>query len=118
MSVLETEVQKIGSNAKGYKDINMLIFFGDNAPELLQAECYLISNHTLNGEIKEGQTLKIGNNEYKITAVGKEVNQNVNSLGHTAVNFTGDTTAELPGSLYVEAKPYPDIKVGDKVEIY
>lgn len=116
--VLDTKVQEIGSNAKGYKDINMLIFFGNNAPDLLRAECYLIEDHNLNGKIEPGMTLKIGDNEYKITAVGKEVNQNVGALGHTAVNFTGDTEAELPGSLYVESKPYPNINVGDEVSIF
>lgn len=63
-------------------------------------------------------TLRIGDHDYLITAVGNEVNTNLKNLGHIAVRFTGDEAAELPGSLYVEKKEFPNIKIGTRVTIY
>lgn len=63
-------------------------------------------------------TLKIGKIDYQITAVGDEVNTNLQNLGHIAVKFTGEKKAELPGSLYVEKKTFPKIEVGTEVEMF
>lgn len=54
---------------------------------------------------------------YNIVAIGNEAQKNLENLGHVAVNFTGDQTPELAGSVYVEAKAYPEIKVGSRIAI-
>lgn len=95
----------------------MLIFFGDEAPTDLRDSCFIIDVNDVNGKIEKGMVLRIGDTDYKITAVGNEVNTNLKNLGHIAVKFTGEEEAELPGSLYVEKKQFPDIKVGTKVTI-
>ena len=95
----------------------MAILFGQNAPDALKDSCYIIEVKDVETEIKAGMTLKIGNMEYKITAVGYEVQTNLQNLGHIAINFTGDKEATLPGSMYVEAKEYPRITVGTEIEI-
>ncbi len=116
--VYETEVVDIGADAQGFKEVNMLIFFGDEAPEALRSSCFIIDVKPLKDKIKVGQTLQIGDNKYKITAVGNEVNRNLGNLGHMAVKFNGDKEAGMPGSIYVEAGNFPKIKKGTKVVIY
>ena len=38
-------------------------------------------------------------------------------LGHCTIRFNGMTEAELPGTLYVEEKAVPEIKVGTTIQI-
>ncbi|HCX40485.1 PTS glucitol/sorbitol transporter subunit IIA [Lactobacillus acetotolerans] len=116
-TIFETEVKEIGKDAQDFKAVNMLIFFGDEAPTDLRDSCFIIDVNDVNGKIEKGMVLRIGDTDYKITAVGNEVNTNLKNLGHIAVKFTGEEEAELPGSLYVEKKQFPDIKVGTKVTI-
>lgn len=95
----------------------MVILFGEGAPDALRPSCYIIKVNELSGEIKAGMTLQIDDEKYKITAVGNEVQTNLKNLGHIAINFTGDKTATLPGSMYVEEKEYPKINEGTKIAI-
>lgn len=117
VKVYETTVLEVGKEARNFEEIKMAILFGQNAPDALRDSCYIIEVKDVETEIKAGMTLKIGNMEYKITAVGYEVQTNLQNLGHIAINFTGDKEATLPGSMYVEAKEYPRITVGTEIEI-
>lgn len=117
-SIFKSKVNDIGKEAQDFRAVNMLIFFGPEAPDILRSSCFIIDLNSLNGEIKTGMILRIGDQEYKITAVGNEVNTNLKNLGHIAVKFTGEQNAELPGSLYVEQKEFPNIEVGTGVSIY
>ncbi len=116
--IYSTQVVDIGNEAQAFKAVNMLIFFGNEAPDALRSSCFIINVEPLLNDIEVGQTIKIGNESYRITAVGNEVNRNLTNLGHMAVKFTGDTTAGMPGSIYVEKKAFPKIKKGTKVVIY
>ena len=116
--IFKTVVKEIGKDAKDFEAVNMLIFFGDEAPSALRDSCFIIDINDLERDIQAGMILKIGNSNYKITAVGNEVNTNLKNLGHIAVKFTGEEKAELPGSLYVQVKEFPCIEVGTKVEIF
>ena len=55
--------------------------------------------------------------EFKISAVGEIAQSNLETLGHLTVVFSGAAEAGLPGSICVEAKPMPKLKVGSKIEI-
>ena len=92
MKIFETTVIAIGQNAEEFKQENMLLFFGEEAPP----------------ELSE---------RYAITAVGKVAEENLRQLGHITVNFDGAAISELPGTIHVEQKPLPTINVGDLVSI-
>lgn len=117
-TIYETKVIDIGKEAQQFKSINMLIFFGDEAPEALRSSCFIIDVKPLKKKLEVGQTLKIDNMTYKITGVGNEASRNFNNLGHMSVKFNGSSTVDMPGSINVEDKPFPKIKVGTKVSIY
>lgn len=113
----DTTVVEIGADAMEFKTIGMLIFFGDQAPELLRSSCYIINLGELQGPVKVNDVLVIDDVTYKITAVGGEVDTNLGNLGHISVVFDGATDAKLAGSLYVEDNGYPEIHEGSVVKI-
>lgn len=114
----ENEVKQLGVCVDEFKDANMIIIFGDNAPEEIRDYCYSVSVNPIDGELAAGQILKIGNEEFRITAVGEEAPVTLRGLGHCTINFNGSTQVELPGTLYVENKPIPNIEVGTKIQIF
>ena len=103
--------------AKCRKDRKIMAVIYENKVKELGKDCYSVDVNPINGEIKAGQTLKIDENEYKITCVGEEAPVTLAGLGHCTIRFNGMTEAELPGTLYVEEKAVPEIKVGTTIQI-
>ena len=116
-TIYENQVKALGVAVEEFKDSGLLIIFGENAPEELRDYCYSVSVNPINGTIAAGQTLKFDDAEYKITAVGSEAPVTLAGLGHCTINFSGQTTVDLPGTIYVESKPMPTISIGTKIQI-
>ena len=114
--IYQNKVKALGNCVEEFKDANMFILFGNNAPEELRDYCYSVDVVPLEGTIAAGQTLKIGDSAYRITAVGSEAPVTLAGLGHCTVNFSGQSTVELPGTIYVENKPMPVIPVGTAIQ--
>jgi len=117
MIIYENRVKAMGNSVEEFKDSGMFIIFGDNAPDELKDYCYSVDVTPINGTITPGQTLKVGGESYKITAVGYEAPVTLEGLGHCTINFGGQTEAELPGTIYVEKKPMPEVRVGTAIQI-
>ncbi|MEB7657802.1 MULTISPECIES: PTS glucitol/sorbitol transporter subunit IIA [Mammaliicoccus] len=113
----QTEIKRIGKDAKAFEAEKMIILFGDNAPNELVDFCYIIDIKQVENEITESNKLSIDGIEYQITKVGSAVKKNLNDLGHITLKFDGSTVAEQSGSLYLENKPLVNIEVGTKIEI-
>ena len=102
-------------------DNSFFILFNENAPEEL-AEISVL--HTISAVYKEpapGDTMKIGDKEFKITAVGVEVPYTLRELGHCTVNFGGGEEAELPGCIMLkgsEKVTVEDLQAGTEISIY
>ena len=43
--------------------------------------------------------------------------QNLGNLGHVTFSFTGETEAELPGTIYLEEATVPKLEVGSTIQI-
>ncbi|EOT30565.1 PTS glucitol/sorbitol transporter subunit IIA [Enterococcus saccharolyticus] len=117
MSVFTTTVLSIGPEAELFKEEKMVILFGKDAPDALADYCYNIEVRPTTGAITVKQELVIDDNHYQITSVGDVVLPNLENLGHITIKFDGATTPELPGTLYVEDKPMPEIGVGTTISI-
>ncbi|MBS7577427.1 MULTISPECIES: PTS glucitol/sorbitol transporter subunit IIA [unclassified Enterococcus] len=117
MTIFKTKIKGIGAEAALFKEEKMIILFGEAAPDGLAEYCYNIEINQTTEPIEEGMQLLVAGSEFEITAVGSVVNQNLNTLGHITIKFDGSKVAELPGTLYVEAKSLPDIKIDAIVEI-
>lgn len=117
MVIYSTNVQEIGENADKFLEEGMIVLFGTEAPPELRPFCFLIVREPLEHTIQPGDTLLIGGESYQITAVGGSVNKNLRDIGHITINFTGETTASMAGTLYVEDKPVTLIKKGTILKI-
>lgn len=117
MTLYETSIVDLGSEAALFKAENMMILFGEEAPAELADYAYIIKVTPVTGEIKPGMTLMFNETAYTITAVGNVVDKNLANLGHITLKFDGSTEAELPGTLYLEMKDLPEAAVGTTITI-
>ena len=117
MSVFTTTVLSIGPEAELFKEEKMVILFGKDAPETLADYCYNIEVNPVEGAITTTQELVIDQQRYQITSVGDIVLSNLENLWHITIKFDGSTTPELPGTLYVEDKPMPEISISSTIRI-
>ncbi|MCG7337823.1 PTS glucitol/sorbitol transporter subunit IIA [Staphylococcus sp. ACRSN] len=113
----KTIVKDVGSEASAFSEENMIILFGDNAPDELIDYCYIIEINSIEGEITESQKVLIGDKTFEITKVGASVQKNLADLGHITLKFDGSTKAEQSGTLYLEAADVPNIEVGTELKI-
>lgn len=114
--IYENKVKALGECVNEFKDANMFVLFGDNAPEEITDYCYHVDVTPLHGEIAVGQTLILDGVPYKITAVGAEAPVTLAGLGHCSVSFSGQTEVELQGTIYVEGT-MPELHVGSTIQI-
>jgi len=114
--IYENKVKALGECVDEFKDANMFVLFGDNAPEEITDYCYHVDVTPLNGEIAGGQSLVLYGVSYKITAVGAEAPVSLAGLGHCSVSFSGQTEVELQGTIYVKGT-MPDLHVGSTIQI-
>lgn len=114
--IYEDKVKTLGECVNEFKDANMFVLFGDNAPEEITDYCYHVDVTPLHGEIAVGQTLILDGVSYKITAVGAEAPVTLAGLGHCSVSFSGQTEVELQGTIYVEGT-MPELHVGSTIQI-
>ncbi|MGH4138454.1 PTS glucitol/sorbitol transporter subunit IIA [Clostridium sp.] len=117
MMIYTTQVKEIGLNAKEFLNEEIIVLFGFNAPPDLKPYCFLIDQNNLEESIEVNDKLLINDDSYKIIAVGDQVNKNLKDLGHITINFKGDISNLMAGSLYVEKKEISKIEVGTKIII-
>ena len=80
--IFEAKVIQVGPEAQNMiQDANMLILFGEEAPEDLSEYCFKIDNKNLLGSILEGGKLVVDNQEYSISSVGNVVEKKFNWTG-------------------------------------
>lgn len=117
MTVYETQIMNIGKDAEAFLEEGIIILFGENVPPELKDICYNIVVNKIDGTISKGMNFLINNEPYKITAVGSDVHNNLSDLGHITLNFDGSTKPTLPGTIYLENKKPPYLRIGDKINI-
>ena len=122
---MKFQVTIVGHGAEALEFLNdsdnsFFILFNENAPEEL-AEISVL--HTISAVYKEpapGDTMKIGDKEFKITAVGVEAPYTLRELGHCTVNFGGGEEAALPGCIMLEGSEkvtVEDLQAGTEISI-
>ena len=115
--IYENTIKDKGECAEEFLENNMFVLFGDSAPDEIKDFCFWVDVVPINGTISVGQTVKIGGQSYKITAVGSEAPTTLAGLGHCTFNFSGQSEVDLLGTIYVENKPLPELKVGTVIQI-
>lgn len=115
--IYHTIVTNVGCSFNAFIDEKILIMFKDNAPDELLEYCILHEKNSRRDDIKSGDILVIGDKEYLITAVGEDVIENLDNLGHVTLRFDGSREAKLPGTIHVEGKIIGDIEVGTDIKV-
>ena len=101
-------------------EMRFVILFNDDAPAELGELAIL---HTA-GEMTEapapGDTMKIGEKTYKITAVGDEAIHTLATLGHCTLAFTADTEPYRPGCINLDGEVITaeDVANGSVIQIF
>ena len=117
--IFESKVIQVGPEAQNMiQDANMLILFGEEAPEDLAEYCFKIDNKDLLGSIQKGGKLVVDSEEYLITAVGNVVEKNLTGLGHITISFDASEEGSLPGTLHVAAEKEVVIVQGTTIQIF
>lgn len=114
--LLETQVTSIGESVEQLIQEQTLILFDDTAPEELHDISVLHSGKKVYGDIQPGDTLYIDHEKFEIYFVGDRVNQSIQELGHVTFKFNGSKN-DMPGSICIEEKSIPPIKVGSVIKI-
>lgn len=71
--IYKTKITNIGDKAADFENENMIILFGEEAPAALAEYCFKIKVTQLVDKIGVGEYLCIGQDKYRITAVGNVV---------------------------------------------
>lgn len=113
----DVTVTGLGDMALAFLDpameMRFVILFNNDAPAEL-AELAIL--HT-KGEMTEapapGDTMKIGEKTYKITAVGDEAIHTLKELGHCTLAFTADTEPYRPGCINLDGEIITEADLAD-----
>ncbi|RJQ42402.1 MAG: PTS sorbitol transporter subunit IIA [Anaerolineaceae bacterium] len=111
------KIISIGPLVDEFKQAGILVFFGENAPEELVEFSIIHDASELVEPLEVGDTISLGEENFKVLSVGEVANTNLANLGHLIMKFNGEAEARLPGDVNVELKPVPDIKVGLEIRI-
>ena len=113
----DVTVTGLGDMALAFLDpameMRFVILFNDDAPAEL-AELAIL--HT-KGEMTEapapGDTMKIGEKTYRITAVGDEAIHTLKELVHCTLAFTADTEPYRPGCINLDGEIITEADLAD-----
>lgn len=101
-------------------EMQFVILFNDDAPADLADLAILHTAGTLTEAPVPGDTMKIGEKTYKITAVGDEAVHTLETLGHCTLAFSADTEPYRPGCLMLDGEiiTAEDVADGAVIQIF
>ena len=107
-----TTIIDVGPDASDFLAEQMAITFAGNAPEELRSYCFVIDKSELTSP------LLIGDQEWRITAIGDVAEKNLGALGHVTLVFDGASEPRLPGALHLSGShPEPALAAGTRLVI-
>ena len=85
-----TTIIEVGPDASDFLAEQMAITFAGNAPEELRSYCFVIDKSELTSPLAVGQPVLIGDQEWRITAIGDVAEKNLGALGDAGAVVTND----------------------------
>lgn len=117
MTKYQATVTFIGPLAGEFLAEQIIVLFGQNAPEELAEFAILHDGVELTAPFVAGDRVTIGEAGFEILAVGEVANDNLANLGHLVLKFNGETEVEMPGDVCLAAVPLPEITLGTVITI-
>ena len=115
--VYESVVTQVGGQVEAFLGHGLLIFFGDTSPAELH-DISVLHRATVNDDGPQpGDTMRLGDTDLEILAVGPVVRDNLINLGHLDLKADGRTEVKLPGDACVRVGDLPLLRVGDPITI-
>jgi len=120
----DVKVTGLGPMALEFLDPSMempfIILFNETAPPELAELAVLHTEAELTEAPAAGDTMKIGEKTYKVTAVGDEAIQTLKELGHCTVAFKGDSEPYRPGCIMLDGEiiTADDVANGAVIQIF
>ncbi|HEV3398846.1 MAG TPA: PTS glucitol/sorbitol transporter subunit IIA [Actinomycetes bacterium] len=112
-----TTVTAVGEQVAEFVDHGLLIWFAEGAPEELHFFSVLHRPTVTTGGVRPGDTVRIDDQVFQVTAVGEVANENMVNLGHMDLKANGDTEPPLPGDICLEKLPLPSPRPGTTLVI-
>jgi PTS system glucitol/sorbitol-specific IIA component len=113
----DARVTAIGPLVAEFLQNQMLVMFREGAPEELAEFSILHDGRELRAPVVAGDEVILGEEHFRVLAVGEVANSNLAALGHLILKFNGETTPEMPGDVCLEARPLPEVPVGLRLQI-
>ena len=113
----ETTVTAVGEQVAEFIDHGMLIWFAEGAPEELHFFSVLHRPTVTSGGVRPGDTVRIDDRAFRVTAVGDVANDNMVNLGHMDLKANGETEPPLPGDICLEKLPLSEPRPGTTLVI-
>jgi PTS system glucitol/sorbitol-specific IIA component len=98
----------VGEQVAEFVGQGLLIWFAEGAPEELHFFSVLHRPTVTTGGVRPGDTVRIDDRAYRVTAVGEVANDNMVNLGHMDLKANGETEPPLPGDICLEKLPLPE----------
>jgi PTS system glucitol/sorbitol-specific IIA component len=120
----DVTVTGLGDMALAFLDpameMRFVILFNDDAPAELAELSILHTKAELSEAPAPGDTMKIGEKTYKVTAVGDEAIHTLKELGHCTLAFTADTEPYRPGCINLDGEVITeaDVANGAVIQIF
>ncbi len=120
----DVTVTGLGDMALAFLDpameMRFVILFNDDAPAELAELAILHTKAEMTEAPAPGDTMKIGEKTYKITAVGDEAIHTLKELGHCTLAFTADTEPYRPGCINLDGEiiTEADLANGTVIQIF
>ncbi|MEE8602818.1 PTS glucitol/sorbitol transporter subunit IIA [Euzebya tangerina] len=117
---LDTTVTGVGEMAPEFFAADIVVLFGEDAPEELLDVAVVHAPNAPVSSIQVGDTITISGaveTRLEVLAVGDVVNENLANLGHLVMKCNGEGDAALPGDLCCTKAEVPVIKAGDRILI-
>ena len=113
----DVTVTGLGDMALAFLDpameMRFVILFNDDAPAELAELSILHTKAELSEAPAPGDTMKIGEKTYKVTAVGDEAIHTLKELGHCTLAFTADTEPYRPGCINLDGEIITEADLAD-----
>ena len=120
----DVTVTGLGDMALAFLDpameMRFVILFNDDAPAELAELAILHTKAEMTEAPAPGDTMKIGEKTYRITAVGDEAIHTLKELGHCTIAFTADTEPYRPGCINLDGEiiTEADVANGAVIQIF
>ncbi len=103
-TLYRTTIRDVGVEAPDLLDQGILILFAAGAPPELAEVSVLhdVDAAAAAAAPAPGDAVRIGDDRFRITAVGDTAWQKVSEIGHVVFSFNGAAVAERPGEICVE----------------